>query len=89
MDKFAPDLCLKRLRDILMEKGYLLKIAIWSLCVLKVAGLQTVFSGLTRKSSVEDFLTRLWDAVFPDRSCVLWLMTFLCLPGLDLGIFFF
>lgn len=55
VDKFTLDLCVKKLRDILMEKGYLLKIVIWSLCVLKVAGLQTVFSGLTRKGSVEAF----------------------------------
>lgn len=81
VDKFIPDLCVKRLRDVLMENGYLLKIVIWSLCVLKVAELQTVFSGLTRKSTVEAFLARLWDAMFPDRSCILWLMTFLCFLG--------
>lgn len=30
VDKFTSDLCVKRLRDILMEKGYKLKIVIWS-----------------------------------------------------------
>lgn len=62
MGKFTSELCVKRLRDILVEKGYKLKIVIWSHCVPKVAGLQTIFSGLTRKSSVEAFLARLWDA---------------------------
>lgn len=44
VEKFIAYLCVKRLRDILMEKGYQLKISVCSLCVPKVAGLKTVFS---------------------------------------------
>lgn len=41
---------------------------LWSLCAPKLAGLLTVFPGLTRESPVVAFLARPWHAMFPDRS---------------------